>query len=70
MSDILPHSISLDEENNWYAIRLAQCYRPHTPIPSRMELMETKYELEGHCSIKELTSQLGLDYNQEVKKRR
>ena len=52
MPEILPHSISLDDDNNWYAIRLAQCYRPHTPIPSRQELMDTKYQLDGWCSTK------------------
>ena len=71
MSDILPHSISLDDYNNWYAIRLAQCYRPMTPVPTKEELMSLEpYQLTGHCGIKELTKQLDMVYDEEVKKRR
>ena len=27
------------------------------PIPSRQELLERRYELDGHCSLKGLTQQ-------------
>ena len=62
MSELLPHSVSLDSDNNWAAIHLSMAYRPHTPVPSRLEVMEGKYELEGHCSLKGLCEQIGVEY--------
>ena len=70
MPEILPHSIHLDQHNDYMAIRLAQAYRPHTPIPTRLELMENRYQLDGHLSLKGLCEQMGVDYKQEIKRRR
>ncbi len=69
MSQQLP--ITITSSTHPYAIRLAQCYRPHTPTPSRQELLENQYyqQQESIMSIKGLTEQCGMDYNQEIKKR-
>jgi len=71
MSDILPYKIDPHEYNEWYAIRLAQCYRPHTPIPTKEELMNLEpYQTTGHCSLQSLTEDVGLDYIDEINSRR
>ena len=67
MSEILP--IYFDEDSDPRVMRLVYAYRPHTQPPSRQELLENKYQLENHCSIQELTKQLGMDYNEEIQKR-
>ena len=70
MTDILPHTIDLQGDNNWAAIHLAMCYRPHTPIPTKEELMSLEpYQLTGHVSMKEITKQIGLNLVDEIQKR-
>ena len=66
--EMLP--IYIDDTTHPYLTRLSQAYRPHTPIPSRLELMENRYQLDGHCSIKGLTQQCGMEYNKEIERRR
>ena len=68
MPELLP--IHITSDTHPYAIRLAQAYRPHTPVPSRQELLENQYEQSNHCSLKGLTSQCGYEYDIEIKKRR
>ena len=69
MSELLP--IHITPDTHPYAIRLAQCYRSHTPIPSRQELLENQYDIPpAHCSLKGLTSQCGYEYDKEIKRRR
>ena len=68
MPELLP--IMITSDTHPVAIRLAQAYRPHTSIPSREELLSNRYEISGHVSMKNLTEQMGLSYNEEVKKRR
>ena len=61
--------ITITPTTHPYAIRLSQAYRPHTPIPSKQELMENEYQLDGHCSLKGITEQCGYDYNKEINSR-
>ena len=69
MTELLP--IYIDDTTHPYAIRLSQCYRPHSPIPSRQQLLENQYyqQQESIMSIKGLTQQCGMEYNKEIKKR-
>ena len=53
-----------------YLIKLMYAYRPHSSTPSRQEMMEHKYELDGHCSLKGIVEQMGVDYHDELNKRR
>ena len=70
MPELLPHTIDTEGYNNWYAIRLAQCYRPHTPTPTKEELLSLEpYQITGHVTMKNITEQLGLVYKQELKRR-
>ena len=68
MSQPLPTQIT--PHTHPYLMRLVLAYQPHTPIPSRQQSMESRYQLDGHCSIKGITQQCGLDYTQEVNRRR
>ena len=68
MSQSLPTHITSDMHP--YLMRLVLAYQPHSPIPSRQQSMESGYQLDGHCSIQGLTQQCGLDYKQELNKRR
>ena len=71
MTDTLPIHIDLDGDNNWYAIRLSMSYKPHDPIPTHSELIERRgYQIDGHCNVKELVKDLGLEYTNEIKRRR
>ena len=66
--ELLPVTITPDTHP--YLIRLSQCYRPHTPIPSRQELLENQYEQSHHMSIRGLTQQVGIDYDKFIKSKR
>ena len=68
MIESLP--ISFTPDVHAYAIRLSQCYRPHDRIPTRQELLANQYEQPSYVGIRELTKQLGIDYNQRIKSRR
>ena len=57
----------LNDMTNGYYLRLVQCYRPHTAIPSRQELMETKYEESRHFNLKGLAEDVGIDYDEVIK---
>ena len=68
MAEMLP--IYITKDTHPYAIRLAQAYRPFSPIPSRQELLENQYDRPpSHCSIKGLTTQCGMNYTEELKRR-
>ena len=70
MSELLP--ITITDSTHPYAIRLSRAYAPHSPIPSRQELLENQYyqQQESIMGMEGLTRQVGLDYNSEVKRRR
>ena len=68
MSQSLPQHITSDMHP--YLMRLVLAYQPHSPIPSKQQSMESRYQLDGHCSIKGLTQQCGLEYDKEMNKRR
>ena len=68
MSQLLPEHITHDMHP--YLMRLVLSSQPHTPIPSRHQSMESRYQLDGHCSVKGLTKQLGMEYDTELKRRR
>ncbi len=42
-------------------------YRPHDDIPTREDM--DRINTSGHCNIKELTQDIGLDYSEEIKDR-
>ena len=65
MPELLPIIITPDVHP--YAIRLSQAYRPHTPIPSRQELLETKYEPSSFFNLKDLCDDVGVDYDERMK---
>ena len=68
MSQQLP--IRMSDTTHPYLMRIMYAYRPHTRPPCRQELMERKYQLDGHCTIKGITQQCGMDYKQELNQRR
>ena len=61
--------VYFDENTHPYLMRIVRSYRPHTPIPSRQELLQSKYELDGHCSLQGLVEQCDMDYNNEIRNR-
>ena len=67
MSELLP--VHMDHTTHPYLMRLVMAYRPHTPIPSRQELMENEYEQSHHLSMELLTKDIGLEYKSEIKRR-
>ena len=67
MSELL--SVVITPDTHPYVIKLCMAYRPHLPIPSRQELMENQYEQSHHLSMKLLTKDIGLNYNEEIKRR-
>ena len=68
MAELLP--IYIDDTTHPYLTRLSQAYRPHTRVPSRQELLENQYDRPpSHCSIKGLTTQCGMNYTEEIKRR-
>ena len=70
MSEMLP--ITINDDTHPYLIRLSQCYRPHSPIPSRQELLENQYyqQQDSIMSLKGLTCQCGMNYTDEIRRRR
>ncbi len=36
-------------------------YRPHTPIPSRQQMLESRYELDGHLTMVALAADVGIE---------
>ena len=78
MAELLPRKhfthemlpIYIDDTTHPYLTRLSQAYRPHTRVPSRQELLENQYDRPpSHCSIKGLTTQCGMNYTEEIKRR-
>lgn len=67
MPELLP--VQFDHTTHPYLMRIVQSYRPHSPIPSRQELMENQYEQSRHLSMELLTNDIGLDYHKEIKRR-
>jgi hypothetical protein len=53
-----------------YVMRLMYAYRPHTSPPSRQQLLQRKYDITGHCSLKSITQQCGYDYTHELNNRK
>ena len=53
-----------------YVMRLMYAYRPHTSPPSRQQLTQRKYQLDGHVSLKSITQQMGLNYTHELQSRK
>ena len=68
MSEQLPTHI--DHNTHPYLIKIVYAYRPHTCPPSRQQLLERKYDITGHCSLKSITQQCGYDYTHEIKSRK
>ncbi len=42
-------------------------YRPHTPIPSRQQMLERRYELDGHLTMVALAADVGINLEDRVK---
>ena len=50
----------IDENTHPYLLAMAMSYRPHTPIPSRQEMMKARYEIDGHLTLKALKEDVWL----------
>ena len=48
----------IDENTHPYLLAMAMSYRPHTPIPSRQEMLKARYELDGHLTLKKLAEDI------------
>ena len=69
MTQSLP--IIIDSNTDWSAIRLTMCYRPFPPQPTREELIDPDgYKIDGWVNMTDLTKDIGLVYNDEIKRRR
>ena len=68
MPELLP--IYIDDTTHPYAIRLAQCYRPFQELYVDTELTPDDIKNRTHVGIRELTKDIGLVYDKEIKKRR
>ena len=59
----------ITEDTHPFLARMVASYNSvNTRIPSRIELMETQYELwetEGHCTLESLCLQCGVEYKKE-----
>ena len=42
-------------------------YRPHTPIPSKQQMLQARYELDGHLTMKALAKDVGVNLEDKVK---
>ena len=67
MAEMLP--IYITKDTHPYAIRLAQAYRPFKELYIDTELCSDDIKNKTHLSIKDLTKDIGLEYNDEIKKR-
>ena len=41
-------------------MRMIRAYKPHTSPPPRQQLLQAKYELEGHCTLQGIAEQQGI----------
>ena len=41
-------------------------YRPHTQPPSRQQMLESRYELDGHLTMKALAQDVGINLEDKV----
>ena len=55
----LTHYI-IDDNTPPALIPLIMAYRPHTQPPSKQELLETRYQLDGHLTMKLLAEDVGI----------
>ena len=61
----LTHYI-IDDNTPPALIPLIMSYRPHTPIPSRQQMLESRYELDGHLTMRALAQDVGINLEDKV----
>ena len=61
----LTHYI-IDDNTPPALIPLIMAYRPHTPIPSRQQMLQARYELDGHLTMKALAQDVGITLEDKV----
>ena len=44
----------IDENTHPYLLAMAMSYRPHTQPPSRKEMLQARYQIDGHLTLKAL----------------
>ena len=57
---------TIDESTPPALIPLIMAYRPHTPIPSRQQMLEARYELDGHLTMKALAQDVGITLEEKI----
>ena len=68
MSEVLP--VYFTPESDPRVMRLVYAYRPFKPIDVDTTLSSDDIKQKSYVSLKELTTQLGLNYQEEMDKRR
>ena len=68
MSELLPVTITSDTHP--YLLKICMSYRPYKELYIDTDLCSDDIKNKSYVSMKELTSDLGLEYNKEVDKRR
>lgn len=66
----LEYNEQLNVLTHGYYLKLLQCYRPHTPIPSRQELLQNRYEQVHHMNIRSLTNDIDINYDEYIETKR
>ena len=56
----LTHYI-IDDNTPPALIPLILAYRPHTQPPSKQQMLQARYELDGHLTMKALAQDVGIE---------
>ena len=67
MSELLP--VHMDHTTHPYLMRLVMAYRPFQELYIDTELTPDDIKNRTHVGIRELTKDIGLEYNDEIKRR-
>ena len=57
---------SIDDKTPAALIPLVMAYRPHTQPPSRSQMLESRYELDGHLTMRALAQDVGINLEDKV----
>jgi hypothetical protein len=57
-----PLPTEINDQMHPYLMRLVRAYHT-TPVPAKQELMYTRYQLDGHLTMKLLAEDVNMEYN-------
>ena len=56
----------IDDSTPPALIPMIMAYRPHTQPPSRQQMLEQRYQLDGHLTMKLLAEDVGITLEEKV----